>query len=112
MIPQAVDEDSQHHSRLHQQLAVYLCAMSPSPAGDVALVQVKDSKDVDAVKAIFQARIQYMVGDGNGPGGAWYPEPTDMWENCSRIVTHGNYVMLVVSEDKAGVISAFNALFS
>ena len=94
-----------------QQLAVYLCAMNPSPAGDVALVQVKDSKDVDAVKAIFQARIQYMVGDGNGPGGAWYPEPTDMWENCSRIVTHGNYVMLVANNSCDDIVKDFNALF-
>ena len=45
-----------------QQLAVYMCMMNPSPNGDVVLVQVKDSKDVDAVKAILQARIQYMVG--------------------------------------------------
>ena len=52
-----------------QQLAVYMCMMNPSPNGDVVLVQVKDSKDVDAVKAILHARIQYMVGDGNGPGG-------------------------------------------
>lgn len=94
-----------------KQLAVYMCVMNPSPAGDVALVQVKDSKDVDAVKAIFQARIQYMVGDGNGPGGAWYPEPTDMWENCSRIVTHGNYVMLVANNSCDDIVKDFNALF-
>ena len=79
--------------------------------GEFGLVQVKDSKDVDAVKAILQARIQYMVGDGNGPGGAWYPEPTEMWENNSRIVTHGNYVMMVVHENCDAIVDAFNALF-
>ena len=94
-----------------QQLAVYMCTMNPSPNGDVVLVQVKDSKDVDAVKAILQARIQYMVGDGNGPGGAWYPEPTEMWENNSRIVTHGNYVMMVADFECENIVNAFNALF-
>lgn len=94
-----------------QQLAVYMCMMNPSPNGDVVLVQVKDSKDVDAVKAILQARIQYMVGDGNGPGGAWYPEPTEMWENNSRIVTHGNYVMMVADFECDNIVNAFNALF-
>ena len=94
-----------------QQLAVYMCMMNPSPNGDVVLVQVKDSKDVDAVKAILQARIQYMVGDGNGPGGAWYPEPTEMWENNSRIVTHGTYVMMVADFECENIVNAFNALF-
>ena len=94
-----------------QQLAVYMCMMNPSPNGDVVLVQVKDSKDVDAVKAILQARIQYMVGDGNGPGGAWYPEPTEMWENNSRIVTHGNYIMMVADFECDNIVNAFNALF-
>lgn len=94
-----------------QQLAVYMCMMNPSPNGDVVLVQVKDSKDVDAVKAILQARIQYMVGDGNGPGGAWYPEPTEMWENNSRIVTHGNYVMMVADFECDNIVNAFNTLF-
>ena len=94
-----------------QQLAVYMCMMNPSPNGDVVLVQVKDSKHVDAVKAILQARIQYMVGDGNGPGCVYYPEPTEMWENNSRIVTHGNYVMMVADFECDNIVNAFNALF-
>lgn len=93
------------------QQVIYLCGMSPAPVGDFALVQVSDSKDVDTVKSIFQARINYMVGDGNGPGGAWYPGPTDMWENQSRIVTNGNYVMLIVHENCDDIVKEFNALF-
>ena len=93
------------------QKAVYQCGMSPAPAGDLALVEVKDAGDVDAVKAIFQARIDYMVGDGNGPGGAWYPGPTTMWDEQSRIVSKGNYVMLVVHEKCDAIVDAFNALF-
>ena len=85
--------------------------MNPSPNGDVVLVQVKDSKDVDAVKAILQARIQYMVGDGNGPGGAWYPEPTRIWTECSRVVSNGNYILMVVHEQCDAIVDDFNALF-
>ena len=75
------------------------------------LVEVADAKDVDTVKNLLQARISYMVGDGTRPGGAWYPEPTDMWENESRVVSNGNYVMLVVCEDCDSIVSDFNALF-
>ena len=89
-----------------EQLVVYQCGMNPSPAGDVALVQVTNSADVDAVKAIFQARVDYMVESG-----AWYPEPTAMWQNSSRIVSNGNYVMLVVNESCDAIVNDFNALF-
>ena len=94
------------------QSCVYLCSMMPAPMGDVALVQVADEKDVDAVKAIFQARIDYMVGDGEGPGGAWYPGPTEMWRNNSRIVSNGSCVMLIAGEMCDQVAEAFNALFA
>ena len=94
-----------------QQLVVYQCGMSPASAGDVALVQVSDSADVEAVKAIFQARIDYMTGADGGMPGAWYPGPTEMWLNSSRIVSNGNYVMLVVTDHCDSIVSDFNALF-
>lgn len=94
-----------------QQLVVYQCGMSPASAGDVALVQVSDSADVEAVKAIFQARIDYMTGADGGMPGAWYPGPTEMWQNSSRIVSNGNYVMLVVNESCDSIVNDFNALF-
>ena len=94
-----------------QELLVYMCERDPAPVGDFVLVKAASSEDVDTVKQLLQDRIDYMVGDGNGPGGAWYPEPTEMWENQSRIVTNGNYVMLVVSEDCEKVVEDFNALF-
>ena len=93
-----------------QQCLVYICMMSMNN-GEFGLVQVKDSADVDAVKAIFQARIDYMAGDGNGPGGAWYPGPIEQWTNNSRMVSNGNYVMMVVHENCDDIVSAFNALF-
>ena len=93
-----------------EQRLVYVCQMSMNN-GDFGLVQVKDSADVAAVKAIFQARIDYMVGDGNGPGGAWYPGPTEQWQNNSRIVSNGNYIMMVVHENCDDIVAQFNALF-
>lgn len=93
-----------------EQCLVYICQMSMNN-GEFGLVQVKNSGDVAAVKAVFQARIDYMVGDGNGPGGAWYPGPTEMWENNSRVVSNGNYVMMVIHENCDDIVSQFNALF-
>ena len=98
-------------SGLTSQLVAYTCQMMPSPAGDLVLVQVKDSKDVDSVKAIFQDCIDYMVGDDGNPGAAWYPEPIRMWKEDSRIASNGNYVMLVVSSDCDSIVKDFNALF-
>lgn len=98
-------------SDLSAQLAAYTCQMMPSPAGDLVLVQVKDSKDVAAVKEIFQARIDNMVGTDENPGAAWYPEPIRMWKEDSRIVSNGNYVMLVVCGDCDSIVKDFNALF-
>ena len=74
--------------------------------GEFGLVQVKDSKDVDTVKSIFQTRIDGMIN-----GGAWYPEPTLIWTENSRVVSNGNYVMMVVHENCDAIVDAFNALF-
>ena len=74
--------------------------------GEFGLVQVKDSKDVDTVKSIFQTRIDGMIN-----GGAWYPEPTRIWTENSRVVSNGNYVMMVVHENSDAIVDAFNALF-
>ena len=70
-------------------------AMISASGDEIALVEVENSGDVQAVKDIFQARIDYQVGDGTAPGGAWYPAPTEMWKNESRIVSNGSFVMLV-----------------
>ena len=93
-----------------EQRLVYVNQMTMN-LGELVLVQVSNSSDVSAVKAILQARIDYMVGDGNGPGGAWYPGPTEEWRNNSRVVSSGNYVMMVVDDDCDAIVSDFNALF-
>ena len=93
------------------QMLVYVVQMTMNN-GEFGLVQVKDSKDVDTVKAIFQARIDRMTGaDGQGNPGAWYPDPTEQWKNNSRVVSNGNYVMMVVHENCDAIVDAFNALF-
>lgn len=74
--------------------------------GEFGLVQVKDSKDAATAKAIFQARIDGMVN-----GGAFYPEATQIWTENSRVVTNGNYVMMIVHENCDDIVDAFNALF-
>lgn len=88
-----------------EQSQVYVNMMSMN-MGEMALVQVKDSKDVDTVKAIFQAHIDSMI-----EGGAWYPEPTRIWTDESRVVSNGNYVMMVVGENCDSIVKDFNALF-
>ena len=93
-----------------RQTVVY-AAMISAVAAEVAMVEVANADDAETVKDIFQARIDYMVGDGNGPGGAWYPETMEEWENNSRVVSFGNYVMMIVGDNCDSVVSDFEALF-
>ena len=94
------------------QCAVYT-AMISAAVGEMALVEVQNSADVQAVKDIFQARVSYQVGDDQNPGGAWYPQSIEGWKNGSRIVSNGNYVMLIaLSEGADDVVNSFNALFA
>lgn len=90
-----------------KQTVVYMPMIS-AVAAEVALVEVANAEDVDAVKEILQARIDYMVGDDDGPGGAWYPETIEQWEQNSEIVVSGNYVCLFVSTDKDAMVESFN----
>ena len=78
---------------------------------EIAVIEVSDSKDVDTVKDILQARVDYMAGDGDEPGGAWYPGPTEQWVNNARVVSNGNFVLLVVGENCDQIVDDFNALF-
>ena len=89
-----------------EQCLVYAHMFSLSAAESV-LIQVRDAADVDAVKDILQARVDAQVN-----GGAFYPFAIEVWENNSRIVSNGNYIMLIVSEDCDAVVDEFNALFS
>jgi hypothetical protein len=94
-----------------RQRGVYL-AMISAAVGELALVEVESSEDVQKVKDIFQARVDYQVGDDENPGAAWYPETIEGWKNGARIVSNGNFVMLVaLSEGTDSAVAAFNAQF-
>ena len=94
-----------------RQCGVYM-GMISAAVGEIALVEVENAADVQAVKDIFQARINYQVGDDANPGAAWYPASIEGWKNNSRIVSNGNYVMMVALEGADDVVAAFNALFA
>lgn len=94
-----------------KQCGVYIAAISAA-VGEIALVEVENDEDVQAVEDIFQGRIDYQVGDDENPGGAWYPETIEGWKNNSRIVSHGNYVMLAVGIPADAAVESFEALFA
>lgn len=73
---------------------------------EIALAEVTDTADVAAVEEIFQTRIDMQVD-----GGAWYPESIEGWQNNSRIVTKGNYVMLIAWSLCDDAVADFEALF-
>lgn len=89
-----------------KQCIVQMAAMS-AVAFEFALIQCENAEDVEAVKAILEARKTYQVD-----GGAWYPETMEAWEKA-EIVVHGNYVALILAgESTADAVSAFDALFN
>ena len=93
-----------------KQQAIYMPMIS-AVVCEIAVVEVENAGDVDAVKAAFQARIDYQVGTDDAPGGAWYPASIEGWKNNSRIVSSGNYVLMIASEYCDEIVSDFNALF-
>ena len=88
-----------------EQIEVYLASSFSGVA--LALVQAKNASDAARVKEIFDARIASKTTEGPGN----YPEEVEMWQHSSTVVSNGNYVMLVNSEDSAAVVSEFNDLF-
>ena len=89
-----------------KQCVVQLSAMS-AVAFEFALIECENEADVDAVKAILEARKAYQV-----EGGAWYPETVAAWENA-EIVVMGNCVALILAgEQTADAVAAFNGLFA
>ena len=94
-----------------KQACVYM-PMITSVAAEFMLVEVENEADVQAMVDVCQGRIDYQVGDGTSPGGAWYPETIENWKTNSRIVSNGRYVMLAVyPENVDGIVAQFNALF-
>ena len=88
-----------------EQMEIYLCMVSFN-TGEFSLVEAKNADDAKAVADIFQARIDSMTEEGLN-----YPETVENWTNNAKVVTNGNYVMLVCAEKSEDIVSDFNALF-
>ncbi len=83
-----------------------LAAIGAVPV-ELALVECENSADVEAVKAILEARKTYQI-----EGGAFYPETVDAWNNA-QIIVRGNYVALILVGDFTDtVIGLYNELFN
>lgn len=88
-----------------KQSKIYM-AMISAVAAEVALVEVSSADQVQTVKDIFQARIDYQIEQG-----AFYPASVEAWQNSAQIVTNGNCVMLLcLTEGAADIVTAFQAL--
>lgn len=88
------------------QCVIYTPMMS-AVACEIAMVECANAADVETVKKILQARIDYQV-----EGGAWYPETIDNWANHSKIVVEGNYVgLFVIPEGMTDAAAEFSKLF-
>ena len=73
---------------------------------EIVLVETESADDVATVEAILQTRIDAQVD-----GGAWYPESIEGWKNNSRIVSNGNFVMMIAWQFCEDAVADFNALF-
>ena len=93
-----------------QQLVVFQPMMS-AVVCEIALVEVTDRADVPAVLDILQSRVDYMVGDEETPGAAWYPASIEGWQNSSRIVSNGSYIMLIAYDKCDDIVARFDTLF-
>lgn len=86
--------------------SVLQMAMISAVAYEFDLVECANESDVEAVKAVFQARIDNQVN-----GGAFYPATTEAWEKADLLVNGTVVGLIVAGEEQAGAVEAFNALF-
>ena len=94
-----------------EQMIVKAAAMS-AVANEVALVKCQSEDDADKAAEIFQARIDYQVGDDENIGGAFYPESIESWKKAS-VQRQGNCVALVAVDGKQGDLeNVFNQAFT
>jgi len=94
-----------------KQCLIYTAAISAS-VGEIALVEAESEEDAQKAADIFQARIDYQVGDDTTPGGAWYPATIEGWKTTSRIERQGNFVLLAAGDYAGEAVESFNALFA
>ncbi len=88
------------------QRAFYAPAMT-GVAQEMLLVQLQNAEDVQTLTDTLNEYVQNMIN-----GGADYPSTMEQWEKNARVVSNGNYVMLVVHGDSDAIVDEFNALFA
>ena len=94
----------------HKQLVVKAPMMS-SLVNEIALIQCDTEEDADKAAEIFQARIDYQVGDETNPGGAWYPESIEAWKQA-QVIREGTYVAMIASaEHQSEIAEQFQSQF-
>jgi len=86
-----------------KQMLVCLTMMGPMN-GEIVAVEVSNSSDVAAVEKILNDRVNYMIESG-----AFYPETIETWEKNSRVVSAGNFVLLVTSASCDDIVADFKA---
>ena len=91
---------------LNPKQVVVVAPLISAVVAEFALAEANNAEEAAKIADIFQARIDAQVN-----GGGWYPATIEGWQLNSKIVTNGNYVMMVAIEDNADYIAAFNNLF-
>ncbi len=93
-----------------KQLVAKAPTMS-SVVNEVVFLQCETEEDAEKAAEIFQARIDYQVGDETNPGGAWYPESIESWKQA-QVVREGTYAALIaVTNNGAEIAEAFTQQF-
>lgn len=88
------------------QTVAYMPMITAVPC-EIVMVECANSADVDAVKALFRARIDAQVNDHFN-----YPMVIEAWDAEATVVSNGNFVALfVVNGMTDQVVAKFNALF-
>lgn len=69
-------------------------------------LECTNEADVEKAAGLLQTRV-----DEQAAGGAFYPESVEAWTKA-KVLTHGNYVLLIAAGDNTDSIAAdFEALF-
>lgn len=75
-------------------------------SNEVDIVKVKDSKDVETVKAALEKRLKNVQDSFEH----YLPDPYELAKN-GKVVVKGNYVMLIIDEDVDKAIEIFEGFF-
>lgn len=86
--------------------------MMGAEANEIVLMECENAEDAAAAAEILEARIRYQVGDGENPGGAWYPEAVEQWSR-GQVIQEGNYVFLAVAAShQEDLVEQIHGLFA